>query len=87
MLKQAPLQHLKGLHQSWLSMVIMLWDSPNPQAVLNILGTDAAELFNISLATTKFLESISPGICAAGIAKIRPFTINLNGTVTINPAP
>lgn len=64
-----------------------IWQSPNPQAVLDGIGTSAAEMFQLSQKTVAFLEQLKPGCTASLIAKMRPFTINPDGTITITVTP
>lgn len=70
-----------------------LWDTPDPQAVLNAMGTKAAAVFAINAA---FGQMVSALLTAEGDterltrlaalqAKIRPHTIHPDGTVTLNP--
>jgi len=78
----------------------LLWDHPNPQGILDELGQNAAEVFQINGAFVGFVMGM---LQAAGdleslaqvqslLAKIPPHTVNEDGTVTINypeppPAP
>jgi hypothetical protein len=74
----------------------LLWDNPNPQGVLDELGANAAEVFQINSSFVQFVISM---LMAAGdtesvaeiqrlVSKIPPHTINEDGTVTINyPEP
>lgn len=72
-----------------------LWDNPNPQGVLDAMGTKAGRLFQIN---TKFATVVGQLLAEEGdtsglarfqaiIAKIPPHTVNPDGTVTITPQP
>lgn len=72
-----------------------LWDSPDPQAVLDIIGTRGAELFTINgqfgglVATILTQQGDAERLArlAAIQSRIKPHTVNPDGTVTINPEP
>ena len=75
-----------------------LWDHPNPQGVLDEIGTKGAALFAINAQFATVLQTLltqegdveSLAKFQAIMAKIPPHTINQDGTVTINapqPAP
>jgi hypothetical protein len=68
-----------------------IWKSEDPAAVLAALGTDAAEAFLLSSETTKFLAVVlatsrSEDLAAllAKVAEIPAFTVNPDGTVTLD---
>jgi hypothetical protein len=71
----------------------LLWDSPDPQAVLDALGPRAGLLFGINARLTAYVlnELTLAGDTAAIaevnalLARIPPFEINEDGTVTILP--
>lgn len=44
-------------HQGW----DMIWSDPNPQAVLDVLGEDAGELFDINEQTLTYLNNVLGG--------------------------
>jgi hypothetical protein len=75
--------------------VSRLWSAPNPQAVLDEIGTKGRDLFEINEAFASTLQALlqsqndSEGLTRldAIIAKIKPCTIHANGSVTINPEP
>ena len=69
----------------WQSGISTVWDDPNPQGVISALGTQAAAVFTRAAQLQAFLESQVPGCTAATVAKIRPVTLNQDGTVTVNP--
>lgn len=72
-----------------------LWDNPNPQGVLDAMGTKAARLFLINAKFAAILgqllteEGDAAGLARfqAMLAKIPAHTINPDGTVTITPQP
>lgn len=72
-----------------------LWDNPNPQGILDAMGTKAGRLFQIN---TKFATVVGQLLAEEGdtsglarfqaiISKIPPHTVNPDGTVTITPQP
>lgn len=73
------------LYTGWLRNMSDIWDVPNPQTVLDAIGTDAAEMFLLSQKTAAFLEQLKPGCTTAALAKMKPFTVNQDGTITITP--
>jgi hypothetical protein len=83
-LKSLPAAQFRQLLNAWQNGVSLIWDDSNPQSVLDELGTDAAQLFALSTATAKFLETLKPGCVALTLKKIKPFTINPNETITIS---
>lgn len=69
---------------SWQEGLDAVWSAPSPADVIAAMGTQAGELFTRSAQLRAFLESQQPGstnIPAA--AKIKPCTINADGTVTL----
>ena len=72
---------------------LRLWSSPNPQAVLDALGPKAGPLFAINAAFGQLVGAFltaqgdTEGLqrLAAIAARIRPHTVNQDGTVTITP--
>lgn len=71
--------------QGWARGMRDIWEAQDPQAVIDALGTDAVELFALSAKTVAFLESLNPGCTAEFLAKMKPFTENADGTISINP--
>lgn len=74
----------KFLFGKWQQAVELIWDDPNPQDVISALGTSAVEAFRIHGAVGACLESIAPGCTTAVASKIKPFTSNPDGSITIN---
>jgi hypothetical protein len=72
-----------------------LWDAPDPQAVLDVIGPKAAELFTLNQAFAGIIAQLltvngdTAGLARLqGIAaKIKPHVVNQDGTVTILPTP
>lgn len=80
-----PSMQFHSLLTSWDNSIRQLWGNPeNTQAILDIIGTNAAELFELSAATATFLETLQPGCTANSLALLQPFTVNPDGTITIN---
>jgi len=73
-------------HEGWG----LIWDDPNPQAVLDALGEDAGELFAINEETLLFLSNALGGrrqseldSILAKVATKPATTTDENGNVTI----
>ena len=73
----------------------ILWDSPDPQGILDALGPQAAEVFALNSAFAQFVGTM---LTQAGddaslaelqriLAQVKPSTTHPDGTVTINPEP
>ncbi len=72
------------LLRSWAEGLDTVWAAPDPAAVLSAMGTQAGELFTRSAQLRAFLEGQQPGCTAIPqAAKIKPFTIHPDGTVTL----
>lgn len=75
----------RTLLQSWIDGMQLLWGNPDNTAdILEALGTEAAELFQLSANTVQFLETLKPGCTTASLSMMRPFTVHQDGTVTLN---
>ena len=77
----------RRMFEMWQNNMNAIWKNPNPQAVISLLGTNAAEVFAMSADFGALLEKHSPGITAPIVALVKPFTVNPDGTITINPPP
>jgi hypothetical protein len=84
-LKQFPAAQFNQLLTAWKQQVSLLWDDQDPQAILDVIGTDGAELFTLSASLAAFLESQKEDCTAATLAKVKPFTVEQDGSVTITP--
>jgi hypothetical protein len=72
------------LLQSWAQGLDLVWSAPKPADVLAAMGTSAGEAFTRSSQLRAFLEAQSPGSTTIPQAtKIKPYTINPDGTVTL----
>ena len=88
--RQIAAQTADRLIQEWEQGWSLVWDHPNPAEVLAELGTDAAEIFDLSAANVQFLATILAGkrqddldrILATVAAKPETIT-NEDGTVTL----
>ena len=76
---------------SWHSGWDLIWDNTNPQDVLNELGENGAEVFELSEKTIAFLSDVLSGKRQEELNQIlskaaaKPETsIDENGNVTIN---
>lgn len=56
----------------------------SPEDIAIYLGTDAKEIFELHYALGQLISSIKPETISEGLSLIREFTINSNGTITIN---
>jgi len=65
----------------------MFWDNPNatPEQIASSLGTDAKQLFELHYKLGQLIASVDPLAIAPGSSVIGQFTMNEDGTVTINP--
>lgn len=86
-LLNTPAQIFSNLKLQWEQTISAIWDDPNPQTVLAVIGASAGELFKLSAQLGAFLESLEAGSTAAGIAKVKAFTVNPDGTVTVTVQP
>jgi len=92
---ETPRDTAEQLFQQWDHAVRMLWSKQGditPEDKLATIGTDAAELITMSRALTVFLTTICTGkrddLVAkidARLATIPAFTVQADGTVTIDP--
>jgi hypothetical protein len=72
-----------------------LWDHPNPQGVLDLFGPAAGEIFALNTAFATFVGGVLTqardvagiGELQAILSKVKPHTVNPDGTVTILPEP
>ena len=70
---------------NWKQGMELLWGNPELTAdILKGLGTRGAELFDLSSKTVMFFETVNPGCTNEILSKMKPFTINSDGTVTLN---
>ena len=68
---------------AWTQAMNLIWDDPNPQEVIAQLGTDAKLLFESSGRLVAFLENELPN-CTAGVrAKMKPYVLNEDGSITV----
>ncbi len=76
----------KRLVRFYAEAVDLVWKNPNasPQQVCNELGADAKELFELHKALGEFLDANSPDSISQHKSFIGSYTINSDGTVTIN---
>jgi hypothetical protein len=81
----------RRIYRNWEMMYGFLWQSSDPQAVLDQIGTDAAEVFALSSAIINLMQSTLPEALPqewerieAKIAQIPAYTVNEDGTVTID---
>lgn len=82
---RAPSVIYRHVHQTWVRGMENVWGNPDKTAeVLAKLGPDAAEVFILSGHCRTFLEAVNPGCTDEMYAKMKPFTINEDGTVTLD---
>ena len=82
-LKAKPRKTFLTFLADWEDGISQLWDG-DTAGILAALGTSAEDLFTDSNAAIAFLETQLPGSTDAGVAKIRAFTINQDGSVTLD---
>ncbi len=81
----------RAIFAPWSNGVKQIWKNPNgqtPQQVLNQLGIRAASVMAasaqlVSLFNTYGDDSLKADV-AAVVALVKPFTVNNDGTVTVN---
>lgn len=86
-LKTQPAIRFAQFINAWNADIKALWQSPDPQGVLDEIGPQAAELFLISSKTGMYLEALKPGCTAIAMGMIGEFKVNADGTVTILSIP
>ena len=76
--------------RNWEMMYDFIWNSSDPQAVLDEIGTDGAEVFSLSSSIIALMQSTLPEALPqewerieAKIAQIPEYTIDQDGKVTI----
>jgi hypothetical protein len=92
-LKRATSQMAYNLIQSWNHAWDLIWSSSDPAAVLEELGTDAAEVFELNEMLISYFVSSLTGrrqadldAILAKVAAKPATTTNEDGTVTIDPS-
>ena len=76
----------QNLLTSWQHGVDLIWATETgPAMALAELGVHAAKVVGMHVATVTFLEGIYSGCTADRMTLIRPYTINADGTVTVDP--
>jgi hypothetical protein len=76
----------KRLARFYAEAINLVWNNggASPQQVCDELGADAKELFELHKALGEFLEANSPDSIAEYKKFIGSYTLNSDGTVTIN---
>lgn len=74
----------------WRGSILAIWQNPKttPQAVFDVLGTkakDAVDASNAIITALATLGLINDPAVQTVLALIKPFTVNSDGTVTVNP--
>ena len=75
-LRTVPARVFRQVLRSWEDSVKMLWEYEDPQAVLDLLGEDAAELFDLSGKVAAFLETVKPECTQETRKLIKDFTLD-----------
>lgn len=92
-IKRGTARLAQTLLREWERGFDMVWNNPNatPDKVLEAIGTDAAETFELSAATVQFMAAIMPGRLdsewerlQAKLAAKPATTTHDDGTVTID---
>lgn len=85
-LKKDAFSNFQQLLNTYKRGVRQFWSNPHftPSEISAELGTDAAELFKAHGQLADYLESIVPGSTTDIVAEVGSFTVNTDGTVTIN---
>jgi hypothetical protein len=76
----------KRLVRLFADGINLVWNNPKatPQQVCDELGTDAKEVFELHAALGQFLDSNSPNDLSELKSRIGSYTLNSDGTVTVN---
>ena len=89
-IKQNTVNLANRIFKTWELNYDMIWNSGNPQGVLDELGTDGAEVFALSTQIIHLMESTMPealpddwGRILRKIESIPPYTLNEDGTVSL----
>ena len=90
-IKRSAKQSTDALIQGVVSSLSAIWEDENPQDVLDALGTDAQELFELNTNTVAFLageltgkRDNELGVIMGLVAKVQAHTVNEDGSVTID---
>lgn len=85
-LVRLPRQQFEIEFLNWKRGMLALWQNPAVPVsdILAEIGTDAAELFQLSAAKVRFFEEVKPGCTTDVLALMQPFTVNPDGTVTLD---
>lgn len=65
----------------------IFWQNPrgvSPESIASALGTNAKEVFELHYKLGQLIATIKPEAISSGISIIGSFTMNEDGTVTIN---
>jgi len=89
-IKRTAVSSTQSLIQGVVQSLSLIWNDESPQLVLDALGTDAQELFELNTSVIEFLSSELVGKLDGELqtindllAKIQPYTVNKDGSVTI----
>lgn len=71
----------------WKNAFRLIWKNSDSTSdeVLAALGTNAANLFQLSALEVTYLEQLSPGCTTDTLSLLKPCTVNPDGTVTLSP--
>lgn len=90
-LKMGAKQMTETMAHQWAGMFSALWDDQNPQDILDELGTDAAEFFELNTALVTFMLTSLTGkrddlvaMIQEKVATLPAHTVNPDGTVTVD---
>lgn len=90
-LTNAPLQNFNALLSQWQNGISLVWEDSSPQDIISAIdaiartrSTNVSELFALSAKTAAFLESLQTGCTTVSIGKIKAYTVNADGSITVN---
>ncbi len=86
-LKNLTINTYHQMVQAFNQGAITFWKNPSgatPEQIAAVLGTDAKEIFELHAKLGALLASVKPESVQKGTDVVGQFTINNDGTVTIN---
>lgn len=88
MLRNITRQTYQNMIQSFNQGAKLFWDNQQatPEQISSVLGTDAKEIFELHYRLGQLIATVKPEDIVEGSNLVGNFTMNEDGTVTINPS-
>lgn len=86
-LKQITRQTYQQMVSSFNQGAMLFWNNPNgaaPQDIADELGVNAKEIFELHAKLGNLLATVRPDSIQEGLGVVGQFTMNNDGTVTVN---